>query len=67
MGSFVGGFMFDRLGSITSYAIVSGVAFSICIVQMIVNQLINRYSKDTNLKKNRTVGGNAVGDVNDNL
>lgn len=67
LGSFVGGFMFDRFGSITSYAIVSGVAFSICIIQIIVNQLINRYSKDINFKKNRTVDRNAVGDVSDNL
>lgn len=65
MGSFVGGFMVDRFGSITSYAIVSGVAFSICIIQIIVNQLINRYSKITNFKENRTVDRNAA--VNDNL
>jgi len=61
--------MFDRFGSITSYEILSGIAFAICIIQIIGNQLINRYCKDTNFKENtsRIVDRSVVGDVNDNL
>jgi len=61
--------MFDRVGSITSYEILSGIAFAICIIQMIENQFINRYCKDKKFKENSShiVDHNAVGDVNDNL
>lgn len=69
IGSFVGGFTFDRLGSITSYETLSGIAFAICIIQIIGNQLINRYCKDKKFKEysSPTIDHNAIGDVNDNL
>ncbi|XP_050057858.1 major facilitator superfamily domain-containing protein 6-A-like isoform X2 [Aphis gossypii] len=69
IGSFVGGFMFDRFSSITSFGILSGIAFAICIIHIIENQFINRYCKDKKFKANSShiVDHNAVGDVNDNL
>ncbi|XP_022182048.1 major facilitator superfamily domain-containing protein 6-A-like isoform X2 [Myzus persicae] len=52
VGSFVGGYMFDRFGSITSFKFLSGTALAICIAQTTVNSLLNRYSKDKHVKEN---------------
>lgn len=52
VGSSVGGYIFDRFGSITSFKIVSGTALVICIAQTTVNWLMNRYSKDKHFKEN---------------
>ncbi|CAI6363531.1 unnamed protein product [Macrosiphum euphorbiae] len=52
VGSLVGGQLFDRFGSITSFKILSGTALVVCITQTIVNSLINRNSKDKNFKEN---------------
>ncbi|KAL5236076.1 hypothetical protein ACI65C_003486 [Semiaphis heraclei] len=51
-GSFVGGYMFDRLGSIASFKYLAGIALVVCFTQTFVNWLINRYSKDKDLKEN---------------
>jgi len=44
--------MFNRLGSITSFKFLSGIALAMCIAQSTVNWLLNRYSKDKNFKGN---------------
>lgn len=50
MGSFVGGNMFKSIGSIESFKILTVVAFVVCVVQIIVNQLIQRFSKNDKVK-----------------
>ncbi|VVC36477.1 Major facilitator superfamily domain,Major facilitator superfamily associated domain [Cinara cedri] len=45
IGSFVGGYLFNRFGSIFSYKILSGVALTTCVSQIVINQLTNRLSK----------------------
>lgn len=44
--------MFDRLGSIASFKYLAGIALVVCFTQTFVNWLINRYSKDKDLKEN---------------
>jgi len=68
-GSFVGGYMFDRLGSIASFKYLTGIALAICVTQTFANWLINRYSKDKSLKENTssTDGPAIVGIGNDHL
>ncbi|CAI6371734.1 unnamed protein product [Macrosiphum euphorbiae] len=58
MGSFLGGYVFDRYGSIDSFKILSGVALVICVIQFTVTQLINRFSKNENVTEER--GENTV-------
>ncbi|XP_060874398.1 major facilitator superfamily domain-containing protein 6-B-like [Metopolophium dirhodum] len=69
VGSFVGGHIFDRFGSITSFKILSGTALAICITHTTVHLLMNRYSKDKNFKENAssTDGPSIVGIDNNNL
>jgi len=69
VGSFVGGHIFFRFGSITSFKMLSGTALAICIIQTTVNLLMNRYSKDKNFKENAssTNGPTIVGIDNNNL
>eukprot|EP00102_Acyrthosiphon_pisum_P005260 XP_001949714.2 PREDICTED: major facilitator superfamily domain-containing protein 6-like [Acyrthosiphon pisum] len=50
IGCFVGGFLFNRFGSITSFKLLSLFALSVCFTQTIANQLINRFSKNNNVK-----------------
>lgn len=50
-GSFVGGYMFNRIGSISSFKLLSAITLAICFLQIIVNQSINRISKDENVNK----------------
>lgn len=50
MGSFVGGNMFKNIGSIESFKILTVVAFVVCVVQIIVNRLIQRFSKNDKVK-----------------
>ncbi|XP_026813025.1 major facilitator superfamily domain-containing protein 6-A-like [Rhopalosiphum maidis] len=51
IGSLSGGYLFNRFGSITSFKLLSGVALAICIIQTIVNQLINRILKNDSVKR----------------
>jgi MFS family permease len=50
VGSFVGGYMFKIIGSISSFKILSVFVLITCIVQIIVNQMIDRFSKNINIK-----------------
>uniref|UniRef100_A0A2S2RAT1 Major facilitator superfamily domain-containing protein 6 n=1 Tax=Sipha flava TaxID=143950 RepID=A0A2S2RAT1_9HEMI len=50
LGSLIGGYMFKTIGSIASFKILSVVAFTTCITQIIVNQLIVRWSKNGHIK-----------------
>jgi len=61
--------MFDRLGSITSFKYLTGIALAICFIQSFENWLTNRYSKDKNFKENAssTDSPAVVGVGNDNL
>lgn len=46
IGGFVGGYMFDSFGSITSFKILSVTTLIICVIQIAINQSINRFSKN---------------------
>lgn len=46
MGSMIGGYLFDTFGSINAFKILSLITLAICIIQIIINQLINRFSKN---------------------
>jgi len=50
VGSFIGGYMFKIIGSISSFKILSVLVLITCIVQIIVNQMIDRFSKKRNIK-----------------
>jgi len=50
VGSLVGGYMFQIIGSISSFKLLSVLVLITCIVQIIVNQMINRFSKNKNIK-----------------
>eukprot|EP00102_Acyrthosiphon_pisum_P007046 XP_003241276.1 PREDICTED: uncharacterized protein LOC100573501 [Acyrthosiphon pisum] len=50
IGSFVGGYMFQIIGSISSFKLLSVLVLITCIVQIIVNLMINRFSKNRNIK-----------------
>jgi len=45
IGSLIGGTLFNRFGSVTSFRFFSYIALAVCIVQTITNRLINRFSK----------------------
>jgi len=62
-GSFVGGYMFDRLGSITSFKYLTGIALGIYITQTFVNWLINRYFKENA----SSIDGSAIVDIGNDL
>ncbi|XP_022177883.1 major facilitator superfamily domain-containing protein 6-like [Myzus persicae] len=65
MGSFLGGFMFDRFGFIVSFKILSGAVLAICVIQITVNQLINRFSKNENVnEEDESYTGNTTSDSN---
>lgn len=42
--------MFGRFGSITSFRLLSGIALIICIIQIMVNFVINRFIKNKDVK-----------------
>jgi len=69
MGSFLGGYVFDRYGSIVSFNILSGAALVIYVIQITVNQLINRFSKNENVTEERgtNTANAATSDRNDIL
>jgi hypothetical protein len=46
MGSMVGGYLLDTFGSIIAFKIASDITLAICIIQTIINQLINQFSKN---------------------
>jgi len=50
IGSFVGGYMFKHIGSIASFKLLSVVAFFTCVIQIIVNYLLKRLSKNEEVK-----------------
>lgn len=45
VGSFIGGNMFKNMGSIESFKILTVVALITCVVQIIVSQLMELFSK----------------------
>ncbi|XP_060874397.1 major facilitator superfamily domain-containing protein 6-like isoform X3 [Metopolophium dirhodum] len=51
IGSFIGGYLFNRFGSISSFNIFSYIALAVCVIQTISNQLITRFSKNDILKE----------------
>ncbi|XP_022179023.1 major facilitator superfamily domain-containing protein 6-like isoform X2 [Myzus persicae] len=61
IGSFVGGYMFKMIGSIASFKILSVLVLITCIVQIIVNQMINRFSNNSNIKTTSSKGQPEVG------
>lgn len=50
IGSFVGGYMFKHFGSIASFKVLSVVAFFTCVIQIIVNYILRRFSKNEDVK-----------------
>jgi len=50
IGSSVGGYLFNHFGSIISYKLLSGFALAVCISQIMVEKLINRFSKNDTVK-----------------
>ncbi|XP_015372474.1 PREDICTED: uncharacterized protein LOC107167801 [Diuraphis noxia] len=50
IGSFVGGYMFKHIGSIASFKLLSVVAFFTCVIQIIVNYILKRLSKNEDVK-----------------
>ena len=51
IGSIVGsGYMFKHIGSIASFKVLSVVAFFTCAVQIIVNYILKRLSKNEDAK-----------------
>ncbi|CAI6362092.1 unnamed protein product [Macrosiphum euphorbiae] len=56
IGSIVGGYMFKHIGSIATFKWLSVVAFLTCAVQIIVNYILRRLSKNDDVKDiNRNV------------
>lgn len=49
IGNCIGGFSFEHIGSITTFKILSGIALATCIIQMVVNQILNRFLKNSNI------------------
>lgn len=45
IGSSIGGYLFNHFGSITTFKMLSGAALVTCVIQIIVNLLINRWAK----------------------
>ncbi|XP_025199984.1 major facilitator superfamily domain-containing protein 6-like [Melanaphis sacchari] len=50
IGSFVGGYMFKHSGSIDSFKLLSVIVFFTCVIQIIVNYLINRLTINEDAK-----------------
>lgn len=50
IGSSIGGYFFNHYGSITTFKLLSGTAFVICVIQIIVNLLINRWTESGETK-----------------
>jgi len=50
IGSLVGGYMFQTIGSISSFKLLSVLVLITGIVQIVVNHMINRFSKNRNIK-----------------
>jgi len=50
IGSIVGGYMFKHIGSIATFKLLSMVAFITCAIQIIVNFLLRRLSKNDDVK-----------------
>lgn len=50
IGSIVGGYMFKRIGSIASFKLLSIIAFFTCAIQIIVNYMLRRLSKNSDVK-----------------
>ena len=71
IGSFIGGYLFNHFGSITSYKCISGFALAVCIYQMTIQKLINRFSKNDTVKEEVSCSSYFTVDpklsVNDNL
>jgi len=61
IGSLVGGYMFQIIGSISSFKLLSVLLLITCIVQIIVNQVINRFSKNINIKTTSLRGQLEIG------
>jgi len=61
IGSLVGGYMFQIIGSISAFKLLSVLVLITCVVQIIVNQMINRFSKNTNIKTTSCRGQPEVG------
>lgn len=53
-GSLVGGYLFHEFGSIISFKIIGCIALTTCIAHIIVNQLINTFSNDKNIKQEQS-------------
>lgn len=51
IGSFIGGYMFKSIGSIASFKIFGVIAFITCIIQFVFNYLMNRLSKNEDIKE----------------
>ncbi|XP_016658375.1 major facilitator superfamily domain-containing protein 6-A isoform X2 [Acyrthosiphon pisum] len=52
IGSIVGGYMFKHIGSIATFKLLSVVAFFTCAVQIIVNYILRRLSKNDDINSN---------------
>lgn len=50
IGCSVGGYLFDRFGSITTFKLISGIALLTCMIQVTANLLVNRWAKNDELK-----------------
>lgn len=50
LGSLIGGYMFKSIGSINTFKILSFVALTTCLTQIVVNQSIVRWSKNKDIK-----------------
>ncbi|XP_060874149.1 major facilitator superfamily domain-containing protein 6-like [Metopolophium dirhodum] len=54
IGSIVGGYMFKHIGSIATFKLLSMVAFVTCAIQIIVNFILRRLSKNDDVKDMNT-------------
>ncbi|XP_060874136.1 major facilitator superfamily domain-containing protein 6-A-like [Metopolophium dirhodum] len=52
IGSIIGGYMFKHIGSIATFKMLSVVAFFICAIQIIVNYILRRLSKNDDINSN---------------
>jgi len=65
IGSIVGGYMFKHIGSIASFKLLSVVSFFTCVIQIIVNYILRRLSKNDDIKSNfQTKDDNIKEDIN---